>query len=165
MNRINIDKSNKYRRERQISGSGETDDSSKYDEVTTPKPDQGGEVKEIDTGNRRVNHSRGRIELVQLHTANRYFRGNTPEVGAVLGLLSKTFDIGAAFDNFGEKLKSYVERYFENVKDVLCVLIDMEDMMKQIEDNNILGYLYEEESNFIPKKKILELSLTRYMDR
>ena len=51
MNRINIDKSNKYRRERQISGSVETDDSSKYDEVTTPKPDQGGEVKEIDTGN------------------------------------------------------------------------------------------------------------------
>ena len=30
--------------------------------------------------------------------------------------------------NFREKLNGYVERNFDNVKDVLCVVTDMEDM-------------------------------------
>ena len=59
----------------------------------------------------------------------------------------------------------YVETNVDHVKDVMCVVTDMGDPMKTFEDNNILGYLDEEEENFILKKKRLELALTRYMDR
>ena len=37
---------------------------------------------------------------MQLHIAHRYFKGDTPEVGTVLGLLSEKLDIGMAFDMF-----------------------------------------------------------------
>ena len=41
----------------------------------------------------------------------------------------------------------------------------MEDPMKTIEDKYMSENLYEEEEKFITNKKILELELTRYMDR
>ena len=46
-----------------------------------------------------------------------------PEVGAVLGLLSKKIDIGMRFYKFREKLKGRVERKLENAKYVMCVVI------------------------------------------
>ena len=102
---------------------------------------------------------------MQLNTPHRYFKGETSELGAVLGLLSKELDIGTAFDNFREKLKGYVERKFYNVKDVMCVVTYMEDPMKTFEDNNITEYLNEEEENSILNKKRIGLSLTGYMER
>ena len=70
---------------------------------------------------------------MHLHTTNRYFMGDTSEVGAVLGLLSKKIDIGTDFENFREKLRGCVERNFENEKDVLCVVTYMEDIVKTFE--------------------------------
>ena len=57
-----------------------------------------------------------------------------------------------------------MERIFDNAKDVLCVLTDLENMMKIFEENNIMEDLYEEEAKSILKNKILELLRTRYMD-
>ena len=62
---------------------------------------------------------------MQLHIAHRYFKGDTPEVGAVLGLLAKKIDIGTTFDKFIEKLNGYVERNSDTAKDILCVVTDM----------------------------------------
>ena len=59
-----------------MSGSGETADKIKYDKGTTIIPYQDEEVKETNTGNRRGNQSRRGTELVQLHTPNRYFKGD-----------------------------------------------------------------------------------------
>ena len=70
---------------------------------------------------------------MQLQTAHRDFKGDTPEVGAALGLLSEKLDIGTDFDKFREKLKGYVERKFDNPKDLLFVVTDMEDPMKKME--------------------------------
>ena len=44
-------------------------------------------------------------------------------------------DIGTAFDRFREKLKGYVERKFDNSKDMLCAVTDMEYPMKTFEGN------------------------------
>ena len=132
-NQRNINKLNKYRQERQISGFGENVYTSKYDKGTTPTPDQGEEYKEINTGNRTGNKSFSRTELVHIHTSNIYFKGDTPEVGSVLGLMSKKLYIGTSFDNFREKLKGYMERNFDNTKYVLCVVTYMEDTMKTFE--------------------------------
>ena len=72
------------------------------------------------------------MELVQLQTLNRYVKGDTLQVGTIIGLFSEKLDIGTAFDKFREKLKDYVEINFENAKYVLCVVTDMEDPIKQI---------------------------------
>ena len=54
---------------------------------------------------RKVNQSRRRTYIVQLHTSDRYFKSDTSEVGAVLGLLSKNLDAETSFDTFRYKLK------------------------------------------------------------
>ena len=45
--------------------------------------------------------------------------------------------IGTAFDKFRGKLKGYAKRKFENVKDAICVVTDMEDPMIFFEENNM----------------------------
>ena len=126
-----------------MSGYGETDDARKDKEGTTPTPDHGEKVKETNTGNRRVNEICRRVEQVKLHTEKGYFKGDKPEVGAVLGLLSKKLDIETNFDKFREKLKGYVEINLDNEKDVLCVVTCMEHPMKTFEENKTPSYLYE----------------------
>ena len=61
-----------------MSGSGETADANKDDEGNTPTPNHGKEVEETSTVNRRGNQSHRRTDIVQLHTSDRYFKGNTP---------------------------------------------------------------------------------------
>ena len=48
---------------------------------------------------------------------------------------------------------------------MLCVVTNMEDPMKTFEEDNMPEDLDEKESKSILKKKIIELPLTRYMDR
>ena len=109
-----------------MSGSCETS------EGMTNTPDQGEEFKGTESVNGILNQINGRTELMRLHTAHRYFKGDIPEVGAVLGLLSKKIDIGTDFDKFRVKPKVYVERKFDNTKDVVYVVTDMEDLMRNI---------------------------------
>ena len=80
---------------------------------------------------------------MQLHTVNRYFMGDTPEIGAVLCLLSKKLDIGTYFDKFRGKINRYLERRFDNEKYVMCAVTDMEDTMKTFEEKNMTEGLYE----------------------
>ena len=89
-----------------MSASRKTAKESEYDEennedkgtTQTPIHDQGEEGREMNAGNRRVNHIQRSKELVQISIAHRYFKGDTLELGAVLGLLSKKLDIGTYFD-------------------------------------------------------------------
>ena len=74
---------------------------------------------------------------MKLNTPPRDFKGNTPEEGAEIGVLSKKKDIGTDFDKFREKQKGYVERKFDNAKDVMCVVTYMEDLMEFF---NIITY-------------------------
>ena len=87
------------------------------------------------------------------------FKGDTQEVGAVLGLFSEKLDTGTAFDKYREKLKGYAERNIDNAKGVMCVVTDMEDPIKTFEEDIILKYLDEYEAKSILKKKRLELAL------
>ena len=79
--------------------------------------------------------------------------------------MSEKLEIGTAFDKFIDRLKGYVERNFDNEKDVLCVVTDMEDLMKTSEEENMLENLDEEKSKSILKNRRLELALMRYLDR
>ena len=67
------------------------------------------------------------------HSTHRELKGNTREVGTIIGLFTEKLDIGRDFDKFREKLKGYVEIKFDNTKDVMCVVTYMEDPMKMFE--------------------------------
>ena len=58
-----------------------------------------------------------------------------------------------------------MEREFDNEKDGMCVVTEMEYTMKKFEEKNMMEYLDEEEAKFTLKKKRLESALTRYMSR
>ena len=102
---------------------------------------------------------------MQIHKSNIYFKGDTLEVGAVRGIMYEKLDTGTDFDKFRDKLKAYVEINLDNTKDVLCVITDMEYPMIFFEEDNMSENLDKEEAKSTPKKKRLELALTRYMDR
>ena len=57
-----------------------------------------------------------------------------------------------------------MERKFDNTKYVMCVVTEMEDPIKNFEEN-IPKYLDEDEFKSTLKNKITELALKRYMDR
>ena len=61
-----------------MSGSGETDNRSKYEKGTTPASHRGEKGKETNTWNRRENQSHSRMELVQVYIPNKDFKGDTP---------------------------------------------------------------------------------------
>ena len=54
-----------------------------------------------------------------------------------------SLDTGTDFYKFKDKLKGYSERKFDNAKNVMCVVIDMEDPVKIFEDKNTPEDLYE----------------------
>ena len=81
---------------------------------------------------------------MQLHTAHRYFKGGTPGSRRCTWFTILKLDIGTYFDKFREKLNGYVERKFENEKDVFCVVIEMEEKVKSFEEYNIPEDLYED---------------------
>ena len=144
-----------------MSGSVGTVDAIKVDKETTPTADQGEEGKETNARNRRGKQSYRRTELVQLHTAHRYFKGDTLEVPILLGLMSNKLDLGTSFDKFRNKLKGSMERNLHNANDMMCVVTDTDDPMICFEEEENLKYLDEEEANSILMKKILEVVLTR----
>ena len=88
-----------------MSASREISEGSKYDKETTTgdnntpnegpgnmqthTPDQGEESKVANAGNRRGNQRHRITKLVHLYTAYRYFKGDIPGLGTLLGLLSK----------------------------------------------------------------------------
>ena len=88
---------------------------------------------------------------MKLHTTHRDFKVKTPEIGAVLDLMSEKLDTGMDFDKFRETLKVYMERNIENLKDVLCVVTDTEDPMKCFEEDKTPKDLDEYEAKSILK--------------
>ena len=68
-----------------MSGYGETSDASKDYKGTAPTHDQVEEGQEMNVVNRRGTHSHRKTEIVQLNTADIYFKGDTPKLGNVLG--------------------------------------------------------------------------------
>ena len=91
--------------------------------MQNPTPTQG-EKCEKNIANRTGIQRHRKTELVQLNPDHIYFKGDTPEVGAVLGLMSEKLDIGTDFDKFREKQKGYTERNFDNTKEIMCVVTE-----------------------------------------
>ena len=133
---------NEYQQKRTISASVDTNKASKDDKennvgagtMQTNKPGQVEEGRETDSGNRKGGHIHRSMELVHLHKLHKYFKGDKSEVGAVLGLLTKTIYTGTDFEMLRYNLKVYMERKIDNTKYLMCVVTDMEDPIKTFEE-------------------------------
>ena len=49
----------------------------------------------------------------------KYFKGETPELNAVLGLITERLDQGVTFKNFQDILKNYVLKNFHKAEDIV----------------------------------------------
>ena len=54
----------------------------------------------------------------------KYFKGETPELNAVLGLITERLDQGVTFEKFQEVLKDYVLKNFHKSEDIVEMITD-----------------------------------------
>jgi len=58
---------------------------------------------------------------------NREFTGEMPELGAILGLLTKRLDNGVLFNKFQDKIKNYVLKNFKKAEDIMELIVELKD--------------------------------------
>ena len=76
-------------------------------------------------------HSRDtrKQHTANIETQDKSFSGKTKEVGGVLGLKSERLTFEVPFDTFREKLAEYILKEFNNARNVISLVEDMEDPM------------------------------------
>jgi hypothetical protein len=92
------------------------------------------------------------------------FEGDTPEVGAVLGLKKEKLHKKVTFDVFKEKLETYILRKFKEANDVMCAVRELKCPMQDI-DSEEPKDLSEEDSNSAVKVMILQQEVKEFLTR
>ena len=96
-------------------------------EPTTPTPPTSASVTPTPTsnesgsaykGNRRGNSRRGNKGGTR-GSEQKYFNGETPELNAVLELITERLDQGVTFEKFQDVLKNYVLKNFHKAEDIV----------------------------------------------
>jgi len=96
---------------------------------------------------------------------NREFTGETPELGAILGLLTERLDNGVQFDKFQNKIKNYVLKNFKKAEDIMELIVELKDPTIFFESKHILADLTDEDEAKPAKIKMWEIRLKKYLDR
>ena len=70
------------------------------------------------------------------------FRGETPELNAVVGIINEILDQGATFDKFQEflknyVLKNYVLKNFHKAEDIIAMVTDLNDPFPNFENKHM----------------------------
>ena len=81
----------------------------------------------------------------QIMSESRSFVGETPELGAVVGLLSERLDKGVTMEQFQEKLKLYVLKNYKKGEDVVTLVEDLVDPRIDFETKHAPADLTPEE--------------------
>ena len=87
-------------------------------------------------GNRRGNSKCGN-EGGTRGSEQKYFRGETPELNVVIGLIREILDQGVTFENFQDVLKNYVLKNFHKVKDKVEIVTDLNDPFPNLDTKYI----------------------------
>ena len=99
---------------------------------------------------------RRRVELV----GKRYFKGDTPELNAVLGLINKRLEQGVTFES-----SNYVLKNFRKAEEIVGIITDMNDPVTNFECKHMPDDLTEKEEESKIKMKMWKMRVKRYMDR
>ena len=110
-------------------------------------------------GNR--NYRRGTTSQTDIKN----FTGETPELNAVLSLVSERVDKGAPFERYQELLKIYVLKNFNRGEDVLPIVTDITDPKTDFETKYMPSDLSDVDEKKTLKVKMWELRIKRYLDR
>ena len=89
----------------------------------TPAP-MGNEIGRTYKGNRRGSSRRGN-EGGTRGSEQKYFKGETPELNSVLGLITERLDQGVTFEKFQDVLKNYVLKNFHKAEDIVEMVTNL----------------------------------------
>jgi len=93
------------------------------------------------------------------------FVGETPKLDAVLVLLTERVDKGTSFEKFQERLKTYALKNFKNAKDVIGLIINMDDPKADFQMKYAPKDLDVTEANNLFVMKMWKLRAKIYVDR
>ena len=93
------------------------------------------------------------------------FKGEIPELNAVLGLITERMDQGVTFEKSQEILKNYVLKNFHKAEDIVEMLTNLKDPFPNFETEDIPKDLTTIEEGSKLKMKMWEIQVKKYMDR
>ena len=88
------------------------------------------------------------------------FKGETPELNAILGLITKRLDQGITFEKFQD-----VQKNFRKAEDIVEVITDLNDPVTNFYTKHMPDDLTEKEEESKIKMKIWEMRVKQYMDQ
>ena len=104
-------------------------------------------------GNWRGNSKRG-IEGGTRGSEQKDFRGETPELNVVLGLIKERLDQGVTSKKFQDVLKKYVLKNFHKAEDVVEMVTNLNDPLPNLETKNMPKELTKTEEESKIKMKM-----------
>ena len=131
-------------------------------ESATPTPTSN-ESGSTYKGNRRGKSRRGN-ESGTRGLEQKYFKGETPELNAVLGLITERLDQGVTFEKFQYVLKNYVLKNFHKAEDIVEMVTNLKDPCTNFETKNIPKDLTTTEEGSKINMKMWEIRVKKYMD-
>ena len=130
------------------------------DQVQVPDATTSSENTYLSNRNQHRSNRRSENELM---LNSKGFIGETPELEAVIGLLSEKLDKGVTMEQFQEKLKLYVLKNFG--EDVVALVSDFYDPRTDFETKHAPIDLSTEEAKRPGSMKKWEMKYKKYLDR
>ena len=87
----------------------------------------------------------------------KYFKGETTNLNAVLGLITQRLDQGVTFEKFQDVLKNCVLKNFRKAEDIVEIIIYLNDPVTNFVTNQIPDDLTEKEEKYKIKIKMWEM--------
>ena len=91
----------------------------------------------------------------------RDFKGETPKISAVLGLISERLDQRVTFYKFEDVLKNYVLNNFRKAEEILEIITDLNDPVTNFNTKHMPDDLTEKEEESKINMKIWEMRVKR----
>ena len=93
------------------------------------------------------------------------FEGDTPKIGAVIGLKSEKISAKVQFDTFREKEGDFVLQDMTNSMDIVAYVRDLEDLMEDFVRRFLPRDFTDSERDSHFKKGVFDQKLKKYVDR
>lgn len=107
--------------------------------------------------------SKSKKPTATLHQGYDY-KGEKEEIGLILALQTERFNNKVVYTSFVKKLKNYVLSNFDNAKDVIPIIKEMQDTTEEVRNDVPLG-LKSEDANNIVQKWIKQEQVKHYFRR
>ena len=115
-------------------------------------------------GNRKVKFRRGN-EGGASCSEQKDFKGETPEINAVLGIITKRLEQGVTFDKLQDVLKNYFLNDLIKSEDIVEIITDLKGPVTNVDTKHIPDDLTKKEEESKIKMTMWEIRVKRYINR